>query len=141
MCVRIYLMSELTELYPKTFTGSYELLISKMRKSTCSCVISLYLLQKNPCHTVLTGANPFINNRIHPLLKHGFVTLTMTHQGHRINPPSLVLETVFRTLQVYMYASKEAFIYRWGRLSVKIYCLQIYVRIYLMSAILQTSPY
>ena len=42
MCVRIYLMSELTELYPNTFTGSYELLISSERKS--SCVISLYLL-------------------------------------------------------------------------------------------------
>ena len=51
---------------------------------------------------VLTGANPFIINGIHTLLKHGFVTLIMSYQGHQINPPSIVLDIFFyfRKLQV-----------------------------------------
>ena len=56
---------------------------------------------------VLTGANTFINNGIHPLLKHGFVTFTMSYQGHRINLLFL------RKLQVYRIG-KEGFSYRWG---------------------------
>ena len=49
---------------------------------------------------VLTGANPFINNGIHALLKHGFVTLTMSCPGHLINPRSIVLEILEKTAGV-----------------------------------------
>ena len=44
------------------------------------------------------------------LLKHGFVTLTMSYQGHRINPPFIVFEIdLFEKT-----AGVEAFSYRLG---------------------------
>ena len=55
------------------------------------------LVDKNPCHAVST---PFINNGIHALLKHGFLTLTTSYQGHRNNPPSVVLELFEKTAGV-----------------------------------------
>ena len=36
---------------------------------------------------VLTGESPFINNGLQALLKHGFVTLTMSCQGQQVNSP------------------------------------------------------
>ena len=66
---------------------------------------------------VLTGANPFINNEIHTLLKYGFVTLTMSYQGHRIKQPCKVQEIFFRKLQVSVIG-KEAFSYWEGMLCV-----------------------
>ena len=41
-----------------------------------------------------------INNGIHALLKHGFVTLTMSCPGHRINRRSIVLEILEKTAGV-----------------------------------------
>ena len=66
---------------------------------------------------VLTRANPFVEDGIHALLKHGFVTLIMSYQGHRINPPSIVLDSFFlKRVQVYVIV-KEACRYWWGCLS------------------------
>ena len=51
---------------------------------------------------VLIGANPFINKGIEftRCLKHSSVSLTISHQDNRINPPSIVLEIIEKTAGV-----------------------------------------